>query len=312
MIFINNINYNPTSIFNDDKVSKNSTVYDTGKVKIFTDGEGGNIRLTSKSGNYHYEMDAYSDDHLRLYMGDNDTEVLSSVEIMAKSGILNANDFYCKSTGKKFSDFQNGVDKIYNKCIASGSTPISKTPDAICTAIDNIKNNSGKRKLSGLLMVKSEKIIRTSGITDYTLNKTTTAVQIDKAWFGSGCRNASMNYKYAINNNNISVSASESDFANYPFLYTIGIGCSLLASGINSIEKSGNCSTFNFKVDSLPSNLSINEIIVELTNTVIGSGESDKYITFSYSYNNKTKTITVTPSITIHINTNWIANIYKL
>ena len=38
--------------------------------------------------------------------------------------------------------FQNGVDKIYNKCKSLGSTPISNTPDSICTAIDNIKNSN--------------------------------------------------------------------------------------------------------------------------------------------------------------------------
>ena len=50
------------------------------------------------------------------------------------------NHFYIFNDDIK--SFQNGVDKIYNKCKASGSTPISKTPDAICTAIDNIKNSN--------------------------------------------------------------------------------------------------------------------------------------------------------------------------
>lgn len=172
--------------------------------------------------------------------------------------------------------------------------------------------NLGKRKLSGLLMVKSEKIIRTAGITDYTLDKTTTAIQIDRAWFGSGCRNVSMNYKYTISNNDISVSADETDFANKPFLYTIGIGCTLLASEIKSTESKGSNSAYNFIVDSLPSNLNIDEIIVELTNTVIGSGQSDNYINFSYSYDSQSKTISVVPDIPVSTNTNWIANIYRL
>lgn len=178
--------------------------------------------------------------------------------------------------------------------------------------IATANSNLGKRKLSGLLMVKSEKIIRTAGITDYTLDKTTTAIQIDRAWFGSGCRNVAMNYKYSIVDNNISVSADATDFANKPFLYTIGIDCTLLASEVTSTEHNGTNSTYNFKVDSLPSDLTIDEIIVELTNTVIGSGQSDNYINFSYSYDSQSKTISVIPDIPVWTNTNWIANIYRL
>lgn len=173
-------------------------------------------------------------------------------------------------------------------------------------------SNLGKRKLSGLLMVKGEKVIRTAGITDYALNKATTAIQIDRAWFGSGCRNVHMNYKYTIVDNNISVSADDADFANKPFLYTVGIGCTLIASEIKSIETGGTNSVYNFKADSLPTNLDIKNIIVELVNTVIGSGQSDKYINFSYSYDSQTKTISVIPDIPVWTNTNWIANIYRL
>ena len=160
-------------------------------------------------------------------------------------------------------------------------------------------------------MVKEEKVIRTAGITDYALNKATTAIQIDRAWFGSGSRNVSMNYKYTIVDNNISVSADATDFANHPFLYTIGIGCTLISSGIKSTEASGTNSIYNFRDESLP-DLDIKNIIVELVNTVIGSGQSDKYINFSYSYNNQTKTISVIPDIPVWTNTNWIANIYRL
>lgn len=173
-------------------------------------------------------------------------------------------------------------------------------------------SNLGNKKLSGLLMVKSEKIIRTAGITDYALDKATTAVQIDRAWFGSGSRNVSMNYKYTIVDNNISVSADATDFAAYPFLYTVGIGCTLIASRIKSTEASGTYSAYNFKDESLPTNLDIKDIIVELVNTVIGSGQNDKYINFSYSYDYSTKTISVVPDIPVWTNTNWIANIYKL
>ena len=171
----------------------------------------------------------------------------------------------------------------------------------------------GKKVLSGLLMVKSEKIIRTSGIIDSTLNKSSTAIQIDRAWFGSGCRNVSMNYKYSINSdNNIEVSASNSDFANTPFIYTIGTNCTLVASEIKSTESSGTNSSYNFTSQSLPDDLNSKNIIVELINTVIGSGQSDKLIYFTYSYNASTKTVTVTPSISVWTNANWIANIYKI
>ncbi len=34
--------------------------------------------------------------------------------------------------------FQNGVDKIYNKCVELGSTPTDKTPDSICNALDTM------------------------------------------------------------------------------------------------------------------------------------------------------------------------------
>ena len=37
--------------------------------------------------------------------------------------------------------FQNGVDIIYNGCVTYGSTPTSKTPNAIVTAISNIYTN---------------------------------------------------------------------------------------------------------------------------------------------------------------------------
>lgn len=179
-------------------------------------------------------------------------------------------------------------------------------------AVKALNSNLGKRKLSGLLMVKGEKVIRTAGITDYTLDIATTAIQIDRAYFGSGCRNVSMNYKYTIVDNNISVSADDADFANKPFLYTVGIGCTLIASEIKSTETSGTNSVYNFKADSLPTNLDIKNIIVELVNTVIGSGQSDKYINFSYSYDSQTKTISVIPDIPVWTNTNWIANIYRL
>ena len=40
------------------------------------------------------------------------------------------------------TSFQTGVDTIYNKCVSCGVTPTSKTPEAIATAIDNLKNIS--------------------------------------------------------------------------------------------------------------------------------------------------------------------------
>ena len=40
------------------------------------------------------------------------------------------------------ASFQTGVDAIYNKCVSCGVTPTAKTPEAIATAIGNLKNIS--------------------------------------------------------------------------------------------------------------------------------------------------------------------------
>ena len=186
------------------------------------------------------------------------------------------------------------------------------TDSKVSVSVSEINSTLGKNVISGLLMVKGEKIIRTKGIVDSLLNKDTTAVQIDRAWFGSGCRNVSMNYSYSINDNNIVVSGANSDFANHPFLYTVGTNCTLIASGVTSVESSGTNSAYHFTSESLPTDLDTKNILVELTNTVIGSGQSDKYIDFSYNYNSLEKTITVKPSISVWTNAKWIANIYKI
>ena len=45
------------------------------------------------------------------------------------------------------NSFQNGVDKIYNKCKSLGSTPSTKTPDSIIKSIQSIYNTA---KTSGI------------------------------------------------------------------------------------------------------------------------------------------------------------------
>lgn len=44
-------------------------------VRIFADGEGGNIRLTDSDNNYHYEFDTVAKNYLRLYGGNSSNEL---------------------------------------------------------------------------------------------------------------------------------------------------------------------------------------------------------------------------------------------
>ena len=62
---------------------------------------------------------------------------------------MNLGKIYNPIFNDDIKSFQNGVDKIYNKCIASGSTPTNKTPDAICNSIQSIytdRYNTGYNK----------------------------------------------------------------------------------------------------------------------------------------------------------------------
>ena len=47
---------------------------------------------------------------------------------------------------KLTNSFQDGVDTLYNKCVSCGSTPSEKTPTAIASSIQELKNNSSPIK----------------------------------------------------------------------------------------------------------------------------------------------------------------------
>ena len=53
---------------------------------------------------------------------------------------------YHSNTNDDINSFQNGVDKIYNKCKSLGSTPTNNTPDSIIKSIQSIYD---KAKSSG-------------------------------------------------------------------------------------------------------------------------------------------------------------------
>ena len=75
------------------------------KVHIWSDTEGGNIRLDAHSSGYYCEMDMCAGNGLRAYIGNADTEVLGSLVFDAAGlgidGRMNASAFYT-TTGKAY------------------------------------------------------------------------------------------------------------------------------------------------------------------------------------------------------------------
>lgn len=79
-----NIVNHPNGIF-----VKNSSY--SGSVRLTSDNEGGNIILTSKSGTYNYQWDAYNDTYLRFFVQDSSGSVLSNWTYEASTGKFGTN-----------------------------------------------------------------------------------------------------------------------------------------------------------------------------------------------------------------------------
>ena len=108
-----------------DSVNKTLEERTNGKVKIYGDAEGGNIRIISPNG-VNWEIDAYND-NLRAYCGDGSISYSFS-----KDGTLNIADLVISSVRTRLSEF---IGKIKNA--------------AYCTVVNNATTTGAGTVLDG-------------------------------------------------------------------------------------------------------------------------------------------------------------------
>jgi len=137
------------------------------KIAIWTDDEGGNLRIISPEG-IIWEMDAH-DGNFRIFTYENGIKLALEIDTAGKVTFPNTPVKTSTSltatipgipldqtAGKALKDqidgmkttFQAGVDALYDKCKSCGATPGAKTPAAISTAIQNIYTNRYNAGLS--------------------------------------------------------------------------------------------------------------------------------------------------------------------
>ena len=137
------------------------------KIAIWTDDEGGNLRIISPEG-IIWEMDAH-DGNFRIFTYENGIKLALEIDTAGKVTFPNTPIKTSTSltatapgipldqtAGKALKDqidgmkttFQAGVDALYDKCKSCGATPGAKTPAAISTAIQNIYTNRYNAGLS--------------------------------------------------------------------------------------------------------------------------------------------------------------------
>jgi hypothetical protein len=94
------------------------------------------------------------------------------------------------------TNFQAGVDKIYNACVSAGTTPSAKTPDACVTAIGTIKTTQYD-----------------AGVTDGTNAAKIKILKVGTFSFSQSASNYSKTWDvYTLcNNNDIDISSLTSD-----------------------------------------------------------------------------------------------------
>lgn len=103
---------------------------------VFADGEGINFKIMGPKTAKSWEIDSAEDTGLRFIRWGNGSV---KVAYLSENGdFVNADGVSLNSLK---SNFQAGVDSVYNACASVGATPASKNLTDICNAVKNGYNN---------------------------------------------------------------------------------------------------------------------------------------------------------------------------
>ena len=90
------------------------------------------------------------------------------------------------------SNFQDGVDTLYNACVSAGQTPIDKSPSSIANAIEEIKATGF---LGQITLIKNGKFSQNNATITYNLGQ---HIQY-KALFFATYYNSTVNFTDPVN-----------------------------------------------------------------------------------------------------------------